>query len=173
MYCSGCGQALAPSQTFCANCGRTAVPMAPVAPPPFPGFQFQLDSYAGKVKALGTLWLVYAGLSLLAGIAGLVFVKAIFFAGFGPWGHPWTHGPLPHNWLFPAMLPFLWTFLLVRAGLAVAAGWGLLVHAEWGRVVAIIAAIINLIKFPLGTALGIFTLVVLLGYRNTRLYGQS
>jgi len=140
--------------------------------PPFPGFQFQLDGYAGKVKALGILWLVYAGLSLLAGVAGLVFMKTVFFGGFGPWGHPWTHGPLPPHWFFPAVLPFLWIFLLLRAGLAVAAGWGLLVHAEWGRVVAILAAIFSLIKFPIGTALGIFTLVGLLGSRNTRLYEQ-
>ena len=172
MYCSGCGQALTPNQTYCPKCGRTGAPMPPVHPQPFAGPQFQLDGYAGKVKALGILWLVYAGLSLLAGIAGLTFLRAIFFGGLGPWGHPWTYGPMPPHWFFPGILPFLWIFLLVRAGLAVAAGWGLLVHAEWGRVIAIIAAIINLIKLPLGTALGIFTLVVLLGHRKTRLYEQ-
>jgi len=41
-----------------------------------------------------------------------------------------------------------------------------------GRIVAIIAAILSLIRFPLGTALGIWTLIVLLGYRNTTLYEQ-
>jgi hypothetical protein len=54
--------------------------------------------------------------------------------------------------------------------LCVVAGWGLLERAEWGRIVAIIAAILSLIKFPFGTALGIATLVILLGYRNTVLY---
>lgn len=180
MYCSGCGQPLAPGQTFCPNCGRAAAPMPPVAAQPFPGFQFELDSYAGKIKALGILWFVYAGLSLLAGIAGLAFMKAIFFGGFGPWMHPWAHpwmqsgmhGPMPPVWFFPAILPFIWVFILIRVALAVAAGWGLLLHAHWGRIVGIIAAILSLIKFPFGTALGIFTLVVLLGFRNTRLYEQ-
>lgn len=172
MYCSGCGQPLPPSQTLCPNCGRSAAPVPPVASAPFPGYQFQLDSYAGKVKALGILWFVYAGLSLLAGIAGLAFMKAIFFGGFGPWMHPWMHGPMPPNWFFPAILPFIWIYLLIRVALAVAAGWGLLLHVQWGRIVAIIAAIFSLIKFPLGTALGIFTLVVLLGFRNSRLYEQ-
>lgn len=173
MYCSGCGQAMAQGQTFCPNCGRPVAPIAPVAPPLVPGFEVQLDSYMSKIKALGILWLVYAGLSLLGGIAGLAFMKAFLFGGgFGPWMHPWMHGPVPPTWIFPAILPFLWVFLLLRAGLAIAAGWGLLQHAQWGRVVAIIAAIFSLIKFPFGTALGIFTLVVLLGYQNSRLYEQ-
>src|SRR6185437_2949748 len=164
MYCSGCGQALAPSQDFCPDCKRPAAPMPLIPQPPFPGFQFQLDGYAGKVKALGILWFVYAGLSLLAGVAGLVFMKTVFFGGFGPWMHsPWmhhlTHGVMPSSWFFPSVLPFIWAFILIRASLAVAAGWGLLVHAGWGRPVAILAALFSLIKFPLGTALGIFTLI--------------
>lgn len=172
MYCSGCGQALAQGQAFCPNCGRPAAPLAPVAAPPVPLFELQLESYAGKIKALGILWFVYAGLSLLAGLAGLAFMRAIFFGGFGPWMHPWMHGTPPPTWLFPAIMPFIWILVVVRTGLAVAAGWGLLEHAQWGRIVAIIAAVLSLIKFPFGTALGIFTLVVLLGYQNTRLYEQ-
>jgi uncharacterized membrane protein (DUF2068 family) len=69
-------------------------------------------------------------------------------------------------------LRFAWLFLLVRAALAAVAGWGLLEHAQWGRVVAIVAACFSLLKFPFGTALGIWTLIVLLGYRNSTLYDQ-
>jgi hypothetical protein len=61
---------------------------------------------------------------------------------------------------------------VLRAALAIAAGWGLMEHTQWGRMVAIIAAIFSLLKFPFGTALGIWTLVVLLGYRNSSLYDQ-
>jgi hypothetical protein len=35
---------------------------------------------------------------------------------------------------------------------------------------AIIAAVICILKFPFGTALGVATLVILLGYRNSTLY---
>lgn len=172
MYCSGCGQALTQGQTFCPNCGRPVAPMPPIGPPPVPGLEVQLDSYASKIKALGVLWFVYAGVWLLVSLAGIAFMKAIMFGGFGPWMHPWMHGTPPPYWLFPAILPFVWLFVALRTALALAAGWGLLHHAGWGRIVAIIAAILNLIKFPFGTALGIFTLVVLLGYQNTRLYEQ-
>ena len=42
----------------------------------------------------------------------------------------------------------------------------------WGRVVAIVAAFLCILKIPFGTALAIWTLVTLLGYRNTSLYDQ-
>ncbi len=166
MFCSGCGQALAPGQSFCPQCGR---PMAPPAPP-VPGLQFQLESYAGKVRALAIVWFVYAGLSLLLGFAGLAFMKAFFMGGFGPWMH--MHGPVPPVWVLPALVHFTWIFLSFRAVLAAAAGWGLIEHTPWGRIVAIIAAFLGLIRFPFGTALGIWTLVMLLGYRNSMLYQQ-
>jgi len=169
MYCSGCGLALTPGQTICPQCGRPAA--APV--PPVPGMEFQLQNYAGKIKTLGVVWFIYAGLSLLWGIVGLTFAGAILSGRFGPWMHgPWGDDALPPMWFGPALLHFAWMFLVVRACLAVVAGWGLLQHAPWGRIVAIVAAFLSLLKFPLGTAMGIWTLVVLLGYRNATLYEQ-
>jgi hypothetical protein len=138
-----------------------------------PGLQFQVESYAGKVKALSIVWFVYSGFSLLIGIAGVVFAKA-FISGFlAPWIH---NGPQPGDampeWFFPAIRHFALVFLAIRSALALAAGIGLWQRAEWGRIVAIIASFFSLLKFPLGTALGIWTLVMLLGYRNTTLYEQ-
>jgi hypothetical protein len=72
----------------------------------------------------------------------------------------------------PVILHFAWLFVVLRGGLAIVAGWGLMEHAPWGRVVAIVAAFLGLIRIPIGTALGIWTLVTLLGYRNTTLYDQ-
>jgi len=169
MFCSGCGLALVPGQGFCPQCGR---PVAP-AVPPVPGLQFQLESYAGKVKALGILWLVWAALSLAFGVVGLTFAKAFLFGHFGPWMNgPWAHGPLPPEWLGSAILHFAWVILVIRSGLALAAGWGLMERTQWGRIVAIVAAFLNVLKFPFGTALGVWTLIVLLGYRNATLYDQ-
>jgi hypothetical protein len=169
MFCSGCGQALELGQAVCPKCGRPLAPPVPLVP----GLQFQLESYAGKIRALSIFWFVYAGLSLLMGIAGLTFAKAFLSGGFGPWMNgPWGHGQMPPMWLGPAFFHFIWIFIVLRAGLALAAGWGLLEHAQWGRLVAIVAAIFSLLKFPLGTAIGIWTLVVLLGYRNSTLYDQ-
>ena len=169
MFCSGCGQALAPGQPVCAQCGR---PVAP-AVPPVPGLQFQLESYAGKVRALSVVWFIYAAYSVLVGFAGLAFMHAFLNNRFGNWGHsPWADGPMPPMWFGPAIFHFVWIALVVRAVLALVTAWGLYERTQWGRILAIIVAILSLIKFPFGTALGIWTLVVLLGYQNTTLYEQ-
>jgi len=168
MYCSGCGHALAPGQPVCPQCGR---PVAPVVPP-VPGLQFQIASYAGKIRVLSIVWFVYAAFSLLTGMAGLAFAHAFLSNHFGGWGHgPWSYGPGP-EWFGPAMLHFAWIFLVLRSCLAVAAGWVLMERSKWGRVLAIVAAFFSLLRFPFGTALGIWTLVLLLGYQNTTLYEQ-
>jgi uncharacterized membrane protein (DUF2068 family) len=169
MYCSGCGKVLASGQGFCPQCGRPAAPQVP----PVPGFQFQMESYAGKVRALGILWFAYAVVSLVLGAVGLTVAHEFLFGHFGPWMNgPWSRGPLPPMWFGPVILHFAWAILVARTCLALVAGWGLLERTQWGRVVAVVAAIFSLLKFPLGTALGIGTLVVLLGYRNATFYDQ-
>jgi hypothetical protein len=169
MYCSGCGQALAPGQGFCVHCGRPAAATVP----PIPGLQFQMESYAGKVRALGILWLFYAALSMALGLAGLTFAHAFLFGHFGPWMNgPWARGPLPPEWLGSTIMQFVWWFVVARTGLALAAGWGLLSRTQWGRVVAIVAAFFCILRFPFGTALGVWTLIMLLGYRNATLYDE-
>ena len=169
MYCSGCGQALAAGQIACSRCGRPTA----ASVPPIPGIQFELDSYAGKVRALSIVWFIYAGLSLLVGLLGLAFAGAAMSGRFGPFMHnPWMGGPFRHEWFGPAFLHFAWAFIVVRAGLAMIAAWGLMERTQWGRVVAIVVAFFSILKFPFGTALAIWTLVTLLGYRNSTLYEQ-
>ena len=43
-----------------------------------------------------------------------------------------------------------------------AAGYGLLKHQPWARILAIVVGILSLLNFPLGTAIGIYTLWVLM-----------
>jgi len=165
MFCSGCGRALQPGQAVCPQCNRPVVPLAP----PMPGIEFALENYAGKIRILGILWFVYAALSFVAGFAALTFAHAFLSHGFGPW----MNGHEPHTWFFPAFLPFAWPFLVGRSILSAIAAWGLLERAHWGRIVAIVAAILNLFHFfPFGLAMGIATLVILVGARNWMLYDQ-
>jgi hypothetical protein len=167
MYCSGCGQALAAGQGFCPQCGR---PVAPPAPP-IPGMNFLVDAYGGKIKTLAIFWFIYAGLSFLVCIMGMAFVRA-WTSHFG-WGHgPWNSDFPFGSWFGPTLVHLAFVFVFLRSALALAAGWGLMERAPWGRFVALVAAFLNLLKFPFGTALGIFTLVLLLGYRNNTLYHE-
>lgn len=52
--------------------------------------------------------------------------------------------------------------MVVLALPGLAAGYGLLKRRSWGRILAIVMGILNLPNFPLGTALGLYTLWVLL-----------
>jgi hypothetical protein len=171
MYCSGCGTGLAPGQTFCPQCGR---PVAMAAAPAIPGYELQLHNYASQIRALSIVWFIYAAISVPLGLLGLAMANAALTGHLGAWlhglgaGEDWPIGP----WFGAPILLFASIFLFARIGLAVAAGWGLHNHAPWGRAVAIVAAAINIIKFPLGTAVAIWTLVMLVGYRNTTLYDQ-
>jgi uncharacterized membrane protein (DUF2068 family) len=136
--------------------------------PPVPNLDFQLQSYACRIRALGIVWLIYGGLSLALSIAGMFFANAFLSGDFGSW----SHAPWGARMFGPALIHFVWAVVAVRSALAFIAGWGLLERTQWGRVVAIVAAFFSLLRFPLGTALGIWTLVTLFGYRNTTLYDE-
>ncbi|MGA2569939.1 MAG: zinc ribbon domain-containing protein [Terracidiphilus sp.] len=168
MFCSGCGATVEAGQTTCPKCNRLVAPAVPV-PPPVPNFEFEVANHAGKIRVLGILWLVYAGLSMIAGFAGLAFLHSFMSGGFAPW----MHGSHPPMWFFPALVHFAWVMVLAHSILAAVAGWGLLERTQWGRIVAIVSAILNFFHFfPFGLAMGIATLVLLIGGRNWVLYEQ-
>jgi hypothetical protein len=127
MYCSGCGLALEPGQTICPQCGRAAAPAATAVPavPAVPGFQFEVARYAGKVRVLGILWLVFGGLYLIMMFAWQT--AGSWFLG-SPYG-PFHHEPMPPAWLTGVAWQFRWISLTVHTVLYGVAGWGLLQRA--------------------------------------------
>ena len=52
--------------------------------------------------------------------------------------------------------------LLVGGVIGIVAGWGLLERQPWARMLAIVLGCFSLLDMPFGTALGIYTLWVLL-----------
>ena len=63
-------------------------------------------------------------------------------------------------------------FLLLTSLPGIIAGAGLLKFQPWARILAIILGVLNLPGFPVGTALGIFTLYVLLDTETSSLFTQ-
>ena len=105
---------------------------------------------AGHVRLLGILWLAISAFRLVPGI---------WMFAFGGLGMPF----MPHIPFFVG--PFLATLGILMLAGAVAgfiAGWGLLEYQPWARVLAIVLGILSLPEIPFGTALGIYTLWVLL-----------
>ena len=61
-------------------------------------------------------------------------------------------------------------FFLLLAAPSIIGGWGLLNFRPWARILIIIVSILHLLSFPLGTALGIYGIWVLLGDQGRRLF---
>lgn len=171
MHCAHCGAQVMLSQRFCNKCGQPVVgaaasasPAVPGPPPPSstgqtsvpgPSAGFARPSRVARhLNVLGLLWIILSGLRLIPGLA-LIF--------FGQMHFPFMLMPIPGPMrLFLA--PFLSGIGLLILGFAIAggiAGWGLMAHCPWARMLAIILGCISLIHFPIGTALGIYTLWVL------------
>lgn len=160
MYCVQCGLEVMPHHVYCSRCGhRLAEPAVPAVPvqndPARPTTAAgQSSRVAQHLNVLAILWIVFSVLRLIPGLAMLVFSHTRF---------PFLLAPFPTH-LHGVLGPILGGLGLMVTAVAVAgviAGWGLLTHQSWARVLTLIVGIISLIHFPLGTALGIYTLWVL------------
>lgn len=61
-------------------------------------------------------------------------------------------------------------FLFVLSVPAIIGGWGMLKFRPWARILMIIVSALNLLHFPIGTAIGIYGLIVLLNDETRRLF---
>ena len=104
------------------------------------------------VTILGVLYIVRGALILLLGLAAFTVLTGI--------------GALSGDNTALGVLGIIgtaaMTFMLILSLPSIIAGIGLLKHHEWARVMAIIVGCISLIDFPIGTALGVYTLIILL-----------
>jgi hypothetical protein len=112
---------------------------------------------AGHVRLLGILWLALSALRLIPGLFLMAFANT---RAFGPGIPLFLH----------ELLPGIGMVFLVCAGIGIAAGAGLLTQQPWARMLAIIFGAISLIDIPFGTAIGIYTLWVLLPAESEQEY---
>ena len=148
MFCDSCGSQVADSATFCSKCGK---PVRAAAGAPAQG------RVAGHFKVLGILWLAMAGLRL---IPGFVLVALGSSRLFPPDVPPFV----------TAFLPTLGMLFLIGAAISGAVAAGLLMRQTWARMLAIICGGLSLLDIPFGTALGIYTLWVLLPAESEQEY---
>jgi hypothetical protein len=148
MFCDGCGTQISGSATFCSRCGKS-LGTTPLMP--------RQGRIAGHVRLLGILWLAISAFRLIPGL--LLFTIA-------------STRPFP-----PDVPPSVTTLLsaigmvfLIFAGIGIAAGAGLLTQQPWARMLAIIFGAVSLIDIPFGTAIGIYTLWVLLPAESEQEY---
>jgi zinc ribbon protein len=170
MFCAHCGTQVMPGQIFCSKCGQRVASAAPSASATTPALSSSSASqtnvpstgagFAGRsrvaqhLSALGILWIVFSAFRLIPGLAMMVFGHMRF---------PFLLFPVPHP-VRMFVMPFIGAIGLLLSGYAIAgvlACWGLMAHRPWARMLAIILGCISLVHFPFGTALGVYTLWVL------------
>lgn len=111
------------------------------------------------LDVLGLLYVVWGGLFLLAGLTGLALtVGAVALAGraAGDAGMALAAGLTAATFGMLAVTALAWGGIHATAGVAVRR------HRPWGRAVAVVFGVLDLALLPLGTALGLYALWVLL-----------
>lgn len=106
------------------------------------------------LRTLGILWIVVGILFMIPAIAmtilsGVVHIAIPATAEVG-------------RYVGPLVMSIIGGSLFILAAGGVLVGWGLMNRQSWARIVAVILGILALFHPPFGTALGIYTLWVLL-----------
>jgi hypothetical protein len=124
------------------------------------------------IKILGILNIVMGSLTAFAGLIVLLIMGGI--AGFMASGIPDASSSDSES--AKAFAPWMGLigvgiaiFLVALAVPSIIGGWGLLKYKSWSRILMIIISGLNLLHIPLGTALGVYGLWVLLNDQATQL----
>lgn len=159
MFCNHCGTPLQPDYNLCPKCGQAvARALAPVAAPVNPN---RLQQH---LKTLGIFWMIVGGIILLPALAVMVFgTAATMIVPF--------HDAMMHT-VGPFLTLAIGGMLLILGAGGLFVGWGLIKRRPWARIVAIILGVLALFHPILGTALGIYTLWVLLSADAETQYEQ-
>lgn len=144
MFCTHCGARMDQGVSACPSCGQA------VLYPVVPSTEQRL---ARHLQLLGVLWIAYSAFRLLG--AGVCLILGMFV--FGAIRFP---SEVPN--FLPPLMALIGGFLLVTAVAGFAGGWGLMQRLPWARVLLLILAFVSLLDLPFGTALGVYTLWVLL-----------
>ena len=178
MYCDRCGNQLTSGGQFCTKCGKPIVPSG-VAPSPGSGQVLgQTGRPAGasaaasaasdgrvrrNIRPLAILWMI-SGILRLMGIGWMMIFGRMFIphmrGWMGPGGGPffgWSLDSILSRGIFSAGI-----VLALFGVLHLVLAWGLFEREPWARFLGLVLGFLALLRFPFGTALGIYTLWVLL-----------
>ena len=155
MYCDRCGTQVPDNAHFCSTCGKALGGFGAASAAPS-----GLGRVTRHIRIVGILWLVLSGLRLVPGLAMMALFGSHRFIPGVPF--------FVHNIVSGIGLLFV-----AGAVVGLAAGWGLMQREPWARMLAIVMGVLNLVDMPFGTALGIYTLWVLLPAESEREYREA
>jgi hypothetical protein len=125
------------------------------------------------IQLVGILNLVYRSLAILGAL--VLFVLAAGFEGFFDylvrWGSIQPHEvPLEVLHIVPFILTLVGIIVLIVSVLGIIGALGVLKKKEWGRILLLVISFFSLIRIPLGTLLGIYSIWVLLNSETIKVF---
>lgn len=118
------------------------------------------------VKIVGILNIVLGCLGVLLGIGILVLFGGLAtVAGFQADRDAAAAVPI-----LAAIGTAVAVFLFALSVPSIIGGWGMIKFRPWARILMIILSVLNLLHFPIGTAVGIYGLIILLNEETKRLF---
>ena len=155
MFCDGCGAPVQPGQAFCSRCGKQIV-----------GSLTMMQLRSGRVQRhlhlLAIFWFAISAFNAISGVILYILANTLLAPG-GAAGAP--------DFLRP-LLSVVAIIILGGAAFGFSAGWGLMHRESWARTLALVLAFLVLfINIPVGTAVGVYTMWVLLPGESDQEYG--
>ncbi|HEY1658221.1 MAG TPA: hypothetical protein VGG14_07735 [Candidatus Sulfotelmatobacter sp.] len=153
MYCDACGTAVQPGQGFCSGCGKQII--GPV------------ESLRGRrrvqdhIHLLSIFWFAISAFNSIIGVVLYIIANTLLAPGGA------ANAP---DFLRP-LLSVVAIIILGGSALGFCAGWGLMHREPWARALTLVLGFLVLfINIPIGTAVGIYTLWVLLPAESEQEY---
>jgi len=149
MFCDACGAQLQISQRHCSGCGKMVTGSIEGYP--------TRNRIQEHVRLLAILWFALSAFEALGGVVLLVLANTLFLHFSEV-----TQAPAPTGGFLHLLFTVLGVFVLAKSVAGFFTAWGLLNREPWARMMALVLGFLALIHPPLGTALGVYTLWVLL-----------
>jgi hypothetical protein len=154
MFCDGCGTEVQFGQGFCSRCGKQLLsPMAMMQ---------ARRRVHDHIHLLAIFWFAISAFNAIMGVILYILANTLLAPG-GP-----AHAP---DFLRP-LLSVVAIIILGGSALGFSAGWGLMHREPWARTLTLVLAFFVLfINIPIGTAVGVYTMWVLLPAESEQEYG--
>jgi hypothetical protein len=116
------------------------------------------------INLLSILWIAYGALTFFGGIMTFLILFGVSF--------------IPDiGYEAPVILRTVGIgvaiFLFILAIPKIIAGIGLMKKKEWGRILTLVVAFLSILSFPLGTALAIYSFVILVKDESIQLFCEQ